>query len=369
MAILPILSENKLKRIENQIDLQRRSVSFNMREFTIEIYVKKYLEHIDEDENELYVPDYQREFIWDNRHQSRFIESLLLGLPVPFIFSAEIRETGRLEIVDGSQRIRTMAAYLNDELKLNNLEKLTELNDTYFSQLPAARQRMFRNAPMRMVVLSADATEEVRKEMFDRINTSSVALLPMETRRGIYRGTFTDFIINLAKDERYRRLCPLPHYMKNRREEEELLLRFFAFSDCYPNYSEVEAKGVAKYLDNYIQQKNSSFTEAEKQDKMAAFNSIVDFISDTYPEQGFAKKRNITGISRPYFEAISIGSFLAIRENPNIAHVIPNALIIDKHHRNVFYGALEGRYQTHTATKIKRRIDIAKEAFLNDTYE
>lgn len=369
MSILPILTSNKLSRIQEQIDTQRRSVSFNMREFTIEIYVKKYLDNIDEDENELYVPDYQREFIWDDKHQSRFIESLLLGLPVPFIFSAEIRESGRLEIVDGSQRIRTMAAYLNDDLKLKGLEKLTELNDTYFSQLPAARQRMFRNAPMRMVVLSADATEEVRKEMFDRINTSSVALLPMETRRGVYRGPFTDFIINLAKEERYRRLCPLPHYMENRREEEELLLRFFAFSDCYPNYGEVEAKGVTKYLDNYIQLKNENFPEEEKQAKTSAFNTLVDFISQTYPDQGFAKKTNITGISRPYFEAISIGAFLAIQENPNIAHSIPDELIIDKHHRNIFYGALEGRYQTHTASKIKRRIEIAKKAFLNDTHK
>lgn len=362
---VPILTTEKLNRIQEQIETQRRSVSFNMREFTIEIYVNKYLTGIDEDENEFYIPDYQREFVWDDRHQSRFIETLLLGLPVPFIFSAEILETGRLEIVDGSQRIRTMAAFLNDELKLKGLEKLTELNELYFSQLPIARQRLFRNSPMRMVVLSADATEEVRKEMFDRINTSSVALLPMETRRGVFRGPFTDFIINLAKEPRYRDLCPLPRYMENRREEEELLLRFFAFSDCYPHFGEVESKGVARYLDNYLQQKNTDFTDEEAQEKTAAFNQLVDFIATTFPNQGFAKKPNITGISRPYFEAIAIGSYLALKNNLNIVRAIPRELIVDKQHRNAFYSILEGRYQTHTASKIKRRIDIVKEAFLN----
>lgn len=367
MQDIQMLDAGRLARIQEQIDTERRSVSFNMREFTIEIYVQKYLLHIDEDDNELYIPDYQREFVWDVNHQSRFIESLLLGLPVPFIFSAEILDSGRLEIVDGSQRIRTMAAYLNDELQLKGLEKLTELNNTFFSQLPAARQRIFKNSPMRMVVLSADATEDVRKEMFDRINTSSVALLPMETRRGIYRGPFTDFIIELAKDERYRALCPMAQFMEKRREEEELLLRFFAFTECYPNFGEVESKGVARYLDNYLQQENVTFTEQEKQEKTIAFNQLVDFISAAYPNQGFAKKPNMRGISKPYFEAIAIGSYLALQENPNISRTAPASLVVDKHHRNAFYSSLEGRYQTHTARKIKHRIDLAKEAFLNGT--
>ena len=104
------LTESRLKAIDEQIDIQKKSVAFDMREPTIELYVSKYLKDIDKDDNEIFVPDYQREFIWDDKHQSRFIESLFLGLPVPFIFTAEIKQTGRLEIVDGSQRIRTLAA-------------------------------------------------------------------------------------------------------------------------------------------------------------------------------------------------------------------------------------------------------------------
>ncbi len=93
-----------------------------MNEFTIELYVKKYLDNIPEDDNELYVPEYHREFIWDEKHQSRFIESLYLGLPVPFMFSVEIKESVRLEIVDGSQRIRALDAFMNDELTRCHLD-------------------------------------------------------------------------------------------------------------------------------------------------------------------------------------------------------------------------------------------------------
>lgn len=251
------------------------------------------------------------------------------------------------------------------------LEKLTELNKTKFSQLSSARQRMFKNIAIRMVVLSADASEEVRKEMFDRINTSSVPLLPMETRRGVYRGSFTDFIIELAKSARFKALCPVTQYFENRREEEELLLRFFAFSDCYPNYNQVESKGVAKYLDSYLEKKNKSFTEQERTEKTKAFNMMVDFITRTYPNQGFAKKPGTRGISKPYFEGIAIGSYLALKEKPNIATIIPDSLIVDKENRNDFYKSIEGRYKTHTSQKIFSRINIVKEAFcmvLNDEY-
>ncbi len=363
------LDPNKLEAIEKQIDIQKKDVSFDMREPTIELYVNKYLNDIDKGENEIFVPDYQREFVWDEKHQSRYIESLFLGLPVPFIFTAEVKSTGQLEIVDGSQRIRTMAAYLNDELTLIGLEKLTELNNTKFSQLSSARQRLFKNIAIRMVVLSADASEDVRKEMFDRINTSSVPLLPMETRRGIFRGKFTDFIIELAKDPQFKKLCPITKYFENRREEEELLLRFFAFSECYPRYNSVENQGVAKYLDSYLENKNKDFTDEEKINKEKDFHMMVSFITQTYPNQGFAKKIGKKGISKPYFEAISVGAILALKENPDIKTSIPKELIVDKNNRNDFYESIEGRYKTHTSKKIERRITIAKNAFLNGTHK
>ena len=75
------LTEKRQKEIEKQIDIQKKSVAFDMREPTIELYVSKYLKDIDKDDNEIFVPDYQREFIWDEKHQSRFI---VLGLASSF---------------------------------------------------------------------------------------------------------------------------------------------------------------------------------------------------------------------------------------------------------------------------------------------
>ena len=129
-----------ITKVEEQIIEQQKTVDFDTREFTIEILVQKYLDHIDDEENELFVPDYQREFVWDSTRQSRLIESLILGLPIPIIFVAE-NDDGRLEIVDGSQRIRTLSAFLKDELVLQELEKLSCLNGLKYSELKSSRKR------------------------------------------------------------------------------------------------------------------------------------------------------------------------------------------------------------------------------------
>jgi hypothetical protein len=360
--------DSKLALIEEQIDKEQKAVSYDIREFTIEYYVNKYLDNEEIDENEVYVPDYQREFIWEEKRQSRFVESLLLGLPVPLIFVAEIEKDGRLEIVDGSQRIRTLAAFLKDELQLKGLEKLKELNGIYFTQLQSSRQRKFKNISMRMIVLSSKATEDIRNEMFDRINTSSVPLLPMETRRGIYRGKFTDFIISLSTEPLFKKLCPIIHYFEGRREEEELILRFFAFSEAFPDFKlygmNLDRDGVARFLDNYLDEKNKSTSQEEYEVKKSEFMQMLYFVDKTFPSKGFAKNINATGISRPYFEAIAIGSHFAIKAKPDLKVVDTSWSIINKNKTNEFFRILSGRYHTHKPGKIRDRIEYVKTQLL-----
>ena len=118
----------------------------------------------------LSAPEYQREeLIWSGKAMSRFIESILLGYPIPLIFLAD-REDGTLEIVDGLQRISTLSKFLNNELMLINLEKLTELNDCTFGQLPLNEQRRFRAKSLRIVVLDENTKDEEKVELFNRLN-------------------------------------------------------------------------------------------------------------------------------------------------------------------------------------------------------
>ncbi len=363
-----MLNDEKLQKIESQIEAEQKNVKYDIREFTIEYYVNKYLKDVDDDKNELYVPEYQREFIWDDVRQSRFIESLMLGLPVPLIFVAEIEIDGRFEIVDGSQRIRTLAAFISNELKLKGLKKLFELNDLHFSQLSSARQRKFKNISMRMIVLSTQASEEIRNEMFDRINTSGVSLLPMETRRGIYKGPFTDFIIRLASNKQFKKLCPIYKYMEQRREEEEMVLRFCAFSETYPTFrieeASIEKNGVAGFLDKYLEYKNAHYAEEDIKQKEQDFIRVLNFIEKVFPNQGFAKAKGVQGVSKPYFEAIAIGALFALQEKQDLMPDSTEWAILDKNRPNEFFKILSGRYHTHSLPKLRGRIKYSKNKFL-----
>ncbi|MEG3936913.1 DUF262 domain-containing protein [Microcoleus sp. S36b_A3] len=163
---------------EEQIDEIRQKIDYHTTEYTIEFIVDKYLEQDDGGFSEIYIPEYQRELIWDIDRQSRFIESIILGVPIPAMIVVEIYETGRLEIVDGSQRVRTLAAFMTNQLQLSNLQTLDSLNGSYFNVLAPSRQRKFKYTSLRMIVLSDKADEKVRNDIFYRINTSNLDLTP-----------------------------------------------------------------------------------------------------------------------------------------------------------------------------------------------
>lgn len=351
-----------LNEVENQIIEEQKTVDFDTREFTIEIMVNKYLVNIEDEQNELFVPDYQREFVWDLTRQSRLIESLVLGLPIPIIFVAE-NEDGRLEIVDGSQRIRTLSAYLSGDLALENLEKLSLLNGFKFNELSTSRQRKIKNTPIRMVVLSDKTTESVKNDLFDRINRGSDLLLNMEKRKGIFKGKFNDFIYNeCAKIPLLNQLAPLSKVVEKRQEHEELILRFFALVDNYPNYN-TNYQGIGQYLDRYMEEKNRSFDEAEKQKKLRQLRNTLKFVDENF-EFGFLKGHSQQGVSRVFFEALSVGVCLALEESPELINncAYDSRWVTDKDFKNI----ISGKYKTHIPKKINQRINFVKRKLLDN---
>lgn len=354
-----MLSEDKLKRLETQILEEKKSISYDTREFTIEFLVKKFLEKSEVDESDIFVPDYQRDFVWDLERQSKFIESITLDLPIPIIFLAE-DDNGRLEIVDGSQRIRTLAAFVSGELKLEGLEKLTEMNGILFEDLPASRKRKFNNTAVRMIVLSETATEEVRNDLFERINRGSDLLRNMEKRKGSYQGAFTDLIYkDCAKHLHLSRLTPLAKAVVNRQEHEELILRFFAFSENYPNFARI-SYGVSDALDVYIKDKNETLSVDEKADMLTSFTRMIEYVNSSF-EYGFTSGKS-RYVSRPVFEAISVGVHLALKENFDLR---PQSIDITKWMKDPsFRNSVSGERQTHSTAKILHRIEYVRDQLL-----
>jgi hypothetical protein len=297
------ITESQQELADAQIREKQREVKYDLRDFTIDYIIKQFREGL------FYVPEYQRNYVWPDGHRWRFIESVLLGLPIPMMFVADM-EDGRLEIVDGAQRIQTLESFDDDSLRLDKLTQLVTLNGFKFSDLPLAQRRKFGTRALRLVVLEDSTTLEVRQEIFNRINTSAFKAKSAEVRRGAYSGPLMSLVQECAQNPLFLRLCPMTKSLTDRREGEELLLRFFAYSDRYGRFKH----DVEKFLDAYVREELASFdVETHKQE----FLAVLAFVDKHFPA-GFAKSRDAKTTPRVRFEAIAVGTNLALRRVPEL---------------------------------------------------
>lgn len=304
--------------IEQQIISNQQEFDFDIREYPLVFLQQQFNPPISSGkEPDLYIPDYQRDFVWSIKQQSLFIESLLIGLPVPYIFGADVADyedagDGRVEIVDGAQRIQTIDAFITGALTLQYMERLPLLNNKTFNDLSIPRQRRFLRTTIRMIELR-NINEDARRMMFDRLNTGGSKLSEMEKRRGTSQSKFLDFVDELAKDKIVAELTPLPQSKLNRREREEYVLRFYAYLYNYQSF----VKSVQSFLKDSIELIEVNFTTNETALKEILFNTY-NFVNNNF-YSGFKRSNSVSIVSRVRYEAIAVGCALAIQENPSIA--------------------------------------------------
>lgn len=301
--------------IESQIEEQIKSYDYDTLEYPIDVIIKKYANSLanedEEDVSTIYVPDYQREYVWKPDRKSKFIESILIGVPIPYFFLADVN--GRLEIVDGSQRIRTLHEFASGELILCNLTKLSLMNGKQFNDLSATRKRRFLNKSLKAILLSEKTDTQARFDLFERINTGSDELRPAEVRKGAFNGPFYDFIKECSEDDLFKKLCPIGDKVGIRAEGTERVLRFFAYSDSLERYNG-DVKG---FLDVYSKKMIASFSAREKVKLKKKFDKMLNFVDEHF-ENGFKKGETSKSTPRVRFEAISVGVSNALLENPKL---------------------------------------------------
>lgn len=306
-------SDEELNSIQEEIDTNYKLYDYRTKDYPFEVVFSKFGDQNDP-EATLYIPDYQREFVWNPKKQSKFIESVLLGVPLtPFLVSED--EEGRLEIIDGSQRIRTLIAFFENKLKLRNLNKLQKINTGKYKDLPKRSQTYFKNRDFKFIIAD-NAIDTIKHDIFERINTTSEKLSDSEIRKGSYSGDFYKMIFDLKDEKKFKDICPVSKSKADRGEYEELILRFFAYID---KYKEVKRE-VAVFLNDYLEEMNDE--GFDKESLLTAFNNMVNFISEYFPI-GFRKEENSNSTPRVRFEAIAVGVYLALKEddalnNPNL---------------------------------------------------
>lgn len=336
-------------KAEEQIRKLQKEINFDTKDYPIEVLVNKFRT------DDFYIPEYQRKFIWDEVTKNRFIESVLLGLPIPFMFFSD-NEDGRCEIIDGAQRTQTLEEFLDNDLILKGLDKLTTLNGFSFQDLPEIFQRKFIGRTLRVIVLSDTTSLETRQDIFNRINTGGKQAISSEIRRGSHTGKFMTFIEKCAKDELFNKLCPMSETIKKRYEDSELVVRFFAYLNDYNSF----IHRVDEFLEGFVVESEKNFDKKKFKNE---FKTMLFFVEKHFPF-GFTKSKNAKATPRVRFEAISVGVALALRIKPDLVPASMGWLDSDefKYHTTT--------HASNTPKKVIGRIEYVRDMLLiGDTNE
>jgi hypothetical protein len=194
-------------------------------------------------------PEYQRRLVWDRKKKSLLIESLLMNVPVPPVFLYEY-ELNRYEVMDGQQRLNTIIEFYDNRLTLSGLTTWTSLNGKIYNECPPKIQSGLDRRRMSATTILAESSvaqkeKDIRRIVFERLNTGGVKLNAQEIRNCLYSGPFNDLIIELAGNRLFNEIWDIPPYEDNIRGKHisntlmenglykrmgdcEIVLRFFA---------------------------------------------------------------------------------------------------------------------------------------------
>lgn len=241
---------------EAAIESDARPVSSQPHDWTISTLREKY----DRGQIDLQ-PHYQREYVWELKPElpSRLIESLLLQIPVPPLYFVRLN-TGKIEVVDGQQRLTTLIRFVTNKFELQKLQKLGNLNGKLFRDLSERDQEKITDAPIRSIVIDAGTNNDLRYEIFERLNRGAMALNEQEIRNCAYRGPFCDLLAELEMDANWRKIkggdTPEPRFI-----EREMILRFFAFTNRVDYYGGNLKKFLNDYMGKHAPNENNKVVE------------------------------------------------------------------------------------------------------------
>jgi Protein of unknown function DUF262 len=227
-------------------------------------------------------PTFQRNQVWDPRRKSKFVESLLLNIPIPTLFFAEDEDNTKV-VVDGQQRLRAAKEFVENRYPLVGLEVLAALNGKRFEDLTDRQQRIIKNRTLRCLLISARSDSEIRFQVFERLNQGGMPLNAQEVRHCVYRGELNSLLHDLVKQQTWLKLLrrDKPHH---RMTDCELILRFFAIRDALPDY-----RPPLKTLLNEYMRAHRHADDAERSALTSRFSAAVESVALVFPDIAFRR--------------------------------------------------------------------------------
>lgn len=308
-------------------------------------------------------PSYQRKFRWKQDDESRLIESLLLGLPIPNVFVAT-NPDGSWELVDGLQRVSTVLHFALDDseendlalikemsrpssLSLSGLAKLDAFNNQRFKTLPQALQFLFLKRQFRVTALSDKSDHSARFDLFERLNRGGIALSAQEVRDCVYRGPFTDLLGDLAANDDFLKLIKVQELHRTDGTLEEQVLKFYA----YLNWRDKFDGSVVNFLNDYIAIRHKEPNISKDRNE---FLGVVKALGALSEGPILRKNTHLTPLN--HFEAILVGAAEVLRAGQALAP--QKGWINDKELTKFSSGG------TNTKSMLNGRIQRSMELFL-----
>lgn len=228
-------------------------------------------------------PEFQRLFRWDLEQRTRFIESLLLGIPIPSVFVAEDTD-GRWEIVDGLQRLSTILSFFGmlkhtpekNGWHLMAGDVVESLDGLGVADLPIKYQLNIKRSVCRIEVVKWDSNYDMRYELFNRLNTGGSPLTDQEIRNCIFRGIsvdFTNLIKKLSSNIDFIELVQPTQKQQDELYLDELVLRFFSLFESHEKVN----KNLSEHMTEYM--KMATKDEVDYEGKVEVFNRVVKIVS------------------------------------------------------------------------------------------
>ena len=283
---------------ENLEIIQKKAKERTVKTQTIEVDLETLVKKIDRKIIKLN-PEYQRNHRWSDDVSSRLIESLVLNIPIPLIYISqdvdvdeEIEDNvSRYSVIDGQQRLTAIYKFFKNDFNLTELPVLKELNGANYNDLPPFLIRRLEERTIRCLRIDSTVDQQVKYDIFERLNSGAVKLEAQELRNATCRGPFKDLIKVLAGDETFLEICQLGEESSRvkKMEDQELVLRFFAitYNDGYKEYK----GGFKRFLTEKMKDFNK-LTETEIGNMKKIFIQTVEKIKESFGNAPFSKYRS-----------------------------------------------------------------------------
>ena len=234
-------------------------------------------------------PQYQRKYVASPKIASKLIESILMDVPIPVIYLAEEND-GSYSVIDGQQRLTSFISFINGKypsgelFKLTGLKVLKELNRKQFSDIDKEYQNKIRKTTLHTIIIKKESNDDVKFEIFERLNTGSVKLNEDEIRNTVYRGKYINLLAELEENETFHQLVKKDNF-KNRMIYRGMILRFFALSEkSYLNY----VPSMKQFCNKELRD-NRNLSEEKIKEYKNRFLDCLDMVKVVFGENSFRR--------------------------------------------------------------------------------